>query len=81
VIEIKFEEHIHEKDIVNLIMIFQKHNLKKHDFVLIQHGLKKYNWLEYSVLEDVMYYLYSYIFKPASIGNQVGGNSFVTKSF
>jgi hypothetical protein len=34
VIEIKFEEHIHKKDIVNLIMIFQKHNLKKHDVVL-----------------------------------------------
>jgi hypothetical protein len=28
VIEIKSKEHIYKKDLVNLIMIFQKHNLK-----------------------------------------------------
>jgi hypothetical protein len=44
--------------------------------------LKKYaNWLEYSILEDVMYCLYSYIFKPANTENQAEGVSFVTKSF
>jgi hypothetical protein len=40
-IEIKSKYHIYKKDLVNqLTMIFQKHNLKKHDAILIQHGWK-----------------------------------------
>jgi hypothetical protein len=39
--EIKFEEHIYKKNIVNhLTMIFHKHNLEKHGVVLIQHDSK-----------------------------------------
>jgi hypothetical protein len=36
---VKFKEHIYKKNLVNLIMIFRKHNLEKHDAVLIQHDL------------------------------------------
>jgi hypothetical protein len=39
VIEIKFEEHMYKKDLVNLIMIFQKDNWEKHGVVLVQHVL------------------------------------------
>jgi hypothetical protein len=40
-IEIKSEDHIYEKDLVNqLIMIFQKHNIEKYTVILIQHGSK-----------------------------------------
>jgi hypothetical protein len=39
--EIKFEERIYKKNIVNhLTMIFHKHNLEKHGVVLIQHDSK-----------------------------------------
>jgi hypothetical protein len=38
IIEIKSKEHIYKKNLVNqLIIIFQKHNIEKHDVNLIQH--------------------------------------------
>jgi len=34
------------------------------------------DWLEYNILEDVVYCLYGYLFRPET-GNQVGGDSLV----
>ncbi|XP_059441556.1 uncharacterized protein LOC132173901 [Corylus avellana] len=41
---------------------------------------KEYKWLEYSKEKDAAYCLYCYLFKP-DIGNQAGGETFVTEGF
>ncbi|KAL4600059.1 hypothetical protein ACB092_11G170800 [Castanea dentata] len=62
-----------------------------HDFPQSQFGKKKRrfnplwfkeypSWLEYSITKDAAYCLYCYLFQP-DIGDQGGGDSFVTEGF
>ena len=48
---------------------FPKKEIEKTMHRFNQTWFKEYKWLEYSILKDVAYYLYCYLFKPG-IGNQ-----------